>query len=89
MFAPTDLLLKHANADLQIMLLGNKCDHDGRRVVSTERGQMVSRLHILYYTLPAFHGHAGNISVNYEWHCVVRRSRESLSDCFVQHSYSF
>ena len=24
----------------------------------------------------------------YEWLCVVRRSRESLPDCFVQHSYS-
>ena len=48
MFAPTDLLLKHGNADVEIMLLGNKCDHDGRRVVSTVRGQMVSRLHILY-----------------------------------------
>ena len=48
MFAPTDLLLKHGPAEVEIMLLGNKCDWDDRRVVSTERGQMVSRLHILY-----------------------------------------
>ena len=48
MFAPTDLLLKHASAEVEIMLLGNKCDCDDKRVVSTERGQTVSRLHILY-----------------------------------------
>ena len=48
MFAPTDLLLKCAPAEVRIMLLGNKCDCDDARVVSTERGQMVSHLHILY-----------------------------------------
>ena len=48
MFAPTDLLLKHGDADVEIMLLGSKCDCDDARVVSTERGQLVSRLHILY-----------------------------------------
>ena len=48
MFAPTDLLLKNGDADVEIMLLGSKCDCDDARVVSTERGQMVSHLHILY-----------------------------------------
>ena len=48
MFAPTDLLLKYGAADVEIMILGNKCDCDDARVVSTERGQLVSHLHILY-----------------------------------------
>ena len=47
MFAPPDLLLKNgdADADVEIMILGNKCDCDDARVVSTERGQLVSYLH--------------------------------------------
>ena len=45
MFAPTDLLLKHGDAEVEIMLLGNKCDCDHQRIVSTEIGQLVSRLH--------------------------------------------
>ena len=37
-----NLVLKNAPAKVQIMILGNKCDLDDARVVSTERGQLVS-----------------------------------------------
>ena len=36
------MVLKHAAADVHIMIVGNKCDLDDKRVISTERGQLVS-----------------------------------------------
>ena len=38
-------MLKYATADVKMILVGNRCDLDDERVVSTERGQMVS-MHI-------------------------------------------
>ena len=51
MFAPPDLLLKNGGAKAEKMILGNKCDCDDARVVSTERGQLVSYHRISYYLL--------------------------------------
>ncbi len=33
---------QHANEDVEKMILGNKCDIDGKRAVSKERGEAVS-----------------------------------------------
>ena len=35
-------MLKYATDDVKIILVGNRCDLDDERVVSTERGRMVS-----------------------------------------------
>ena len=35
-------LLQYASADVEVMLLGNKCDRENERKVSTERGQMLA-----------------------------------------------
>ncbi|XP_071965857.1 ras-related protein Rab-10-like isoform X5 [Antedon mediterranea] len=34
---------EHANEDVEKMLLGNKCDMNDKRMVSTERGQSIAR----------------------------------------------
>lgn len=36
------LFFQHANEDVEKMILGNKCDIDGKRAVSKERGEAVS-----------------------------------------------
>ena len=37
--------MKNAAAEVEKMILGNKCDLDDARVVSTERGRLVSEGH--------------------------------------------
>ena len=34
-------LVQHASADVERMLLGNKCDMEGKRVISKEQGETV------------------------------------------------
>uniref|UniRef100_A0A6P7FGC1 Ras-related protein Rab-10-like n=1 Tax=Diabrotica virgifera virgifera TaxID=50390 RepID=A0A6P7FGC1_DIAVI len=36
---------KHANEDVEKMILGNKCDMTDKRVVSKERGETIAREH--------------------------------------------
>ena len=36
------MVLKNAAANVRTMIVGNKCDLDDKRVISTERGQLVS-----------------------------------------------
>lgn len=36
------LSLQHANEDVEKMILGNKCDIDGKRAVNKDRGEAVS-----------------------------------------------
>ncbi|XP_015587704.1 ras-related protein Rab-10 [Cephus cinctus] len=36
---------EHANEDVEKMILGNKCDMEENRVVSTERGESIAREH--------------------------------------------
>jgi len=35
---------QHASEDVEKMLLGNKCDMEDKRMISKERGEMVSKL---------------------------------------------
>ena len=45
------LLLKNAAAEVEKMILGNKCDLDDARVVSTERGRLVSDCYNYLYSV--------------------------------------
>jgi GTPase SAR1 family protein len=36
------MCVKHANEDVEKMILGNKCDVEDKRAVSKEKGEMVS-----------------------------------------------
>ncbi|KAE8685872.1 GTP-binding protein YPTC4 [Hibiscus syriacus] len=40
---------QHANANMSVMLIGNKCDLDHRRAVSTEEGEQFAREHGLVF----------------------------------------
>ena len=50
-------LLQYAPADVEVMLLGNKCDLENKRKVSTERGQMLAAgLGIKFFETSALSG---------------------------------
>jgi len=42
-------LTQHASADVEKMILGNKCDINEKRQVSKDRGEKVSRLLVCLY----------------------------------------
>ena len=37
--------VKHANEDVEKMILGNKCDMDDKRMISRDRGETIAREH--------------------------------------------
>lgn len=43
------LLIQHASADVEKMVLGNKCDINDKRQVSKDRGENVRSCHRLIY----------------------------------------
>ncbi|CAG2184131.1 unnamed protein product [Oppiella nova] len=38
-------VVKHANEDVEKMILGNKCDMDDKRMITRERGETIAREH--------------------------------------------
>ena len=49
-------MLKYATDDVKIILVGNRCDLDDERVVSTERGRMVSIYVVRKLWIGTIHG---------------------------------
>ena len=41
--------LQNASDDVEKMILGNKCDLEKSRIISTERGELVSKVKIKYW----------------------------------------
>ena len=64
---------QHANANMTIMLIGNKCDLAHRRAVSTEEGEQFAKEHGLIFmeasaktaqNVEEVSTHVGNLSFN-------------------------
>lgn len=74
---------QHANANMTIMLIGNKCDLAHRRAVSTEEGEQFAKEHGLIF-MEASAKTAQNveevtIDCLFDGHCFVKKT-QSLCD---------
>lgn len=68
---------ENANEDVVKMIIGNKCDMEDKRVVSTDRGQEVAQHH----GIPFFETSAKtNVNVTRAFHDITQRILEKVCD---------
>lgn len=80
---------QHANANMTIMLIGNKCDLAHRRAVSTEEGEQFAKEHGLIF-MEASAKTAQNVEeVTYWWTMFLLQNHDlhDVWSCFINTDY--